>query len=357
MAEEKGLDITSIVGTGTDGAISADDVARAAAGGAAPVKAAVAAAPAKSGYVSDIKGLASPEARKMAASGGLDLNTMVGTGLGGRITFDDVKMALGKPTAADARNLRLPQPVAPTKAAAAPAAAAVAKPAAAAAQSGVTPMNGMQKAVVKNMEWSLSVPTFQVSRNIVTDKLDALYAELKPKGVTVSALMAKACAMALAQVPLVNARYVKDGIEFPASINVAVAVAMPDGGLITPTLQSADQTDIYQLSRTWADLVKRARSKELKPIEYSSGTFTISNLGMMGVDTFGAILPPNQGAILAIGASKPTVVALPSGMLGVVKRMSVTITCDHRHIYGADAAKFLESLANVLEGDINVLLK
>jgi pyruvate dehydrogenase E2 component (dihydrolipoamide acetyltransferase) len=128
-----------------------------------------------------------------------------------------------------------------------------------------------------------------------------------------------------------------------------VAVAMDGGGLITPVLQNADQQDIYSLSRTWRDLVDRSRTKQLKPEEYSSGTFTLSNLGMFGVSSFDAILPPGQGSILAIAAARPTVVATADGLLGVKRQMQVNITCDHRIIYGADAAAFLKDLAEVIE--------
>merc|ERR1719498_323358 len=208
-------------------------------------------------------------------------------------------------------------------------------------------MNTMQKAVVKNMDWSTTVPTYQVSRSIVTDEFDALYQQLKPKGVTVSALLAKAVGLALAKHPLVNAAYETDAIRYNDEINVATAVAIPDGGLITPVLKNADVTDIYSLGRSWKDLVVRAREMKLSPDEYSTGTFTISNLGMMGVDSFVSILPPGQGAILAVAASQPTATLMPNGMMGFVKKMSVTLTCDHRHIYGADAALFLKDLAEI----------
>lgn len=107
--------------------------------------------------------------------------------------------------------------------------------------------------------------------------------------------------------------------------------------------------DLYSLSRTWKDLVARARSKQLQPDEYSTGTFTLSNLGMFGVNSFDAILPPGQGSILAIGGSKPQVVADDQGMMGVKRLMNVNITCDHRVIYGADAAAFLKDLAELIE--------
>jgi pyruvate dehydrogenase E2 component (dihydrolipoamide acetyltransferase) len=164
-----------------------------------------------------------------------------------------------------------------------------------------------------------------------------------------SVLLAKAVAVTLKQHPLLYARYAETGTHYNSEINIAVAVAMDDGGLITPVLRHADTTDIYSLGRSWQDLVSRARSKQLQPDEYSTGTFTISNLGMFGVDSFDAILPPGTGSILAIGASKPTVVADKSGMFGVKTQMRVNITCDHRIIYGANGAAFLKDLAALIE--------
>jgi len=207
----------------------------------------------------------------------------------------------------------------------------------------------MQKAVVKNMEWANSVPTYQVSRAITTDAFDDLYKQLKPKGVTVSALLAKAVGLALTKHPLLNSAYAPDAIQYNPDINVAMAVALPDGGLITPVLKKADSTDLYSLSRNWKDLVTRTMEKKLSPDEYSTGTFTISNLGMFGVASFVSILPPGQGAIMAVAASTPTAVLQKNGMIGLVKQMTVTLTCDHRHIYGADAAKFLKDLAQIIE--------
>ncbi|KAL5096133.1 hypothetical protein RYX36_000460 [Vicia faba] len=152
----------------------------------------------------------------------------------------------------------------------------------------------MQSAVAKNMVESLSVPTFRVGHPVTTDALDALYEKVKPKGVTMTAILAKAAAMALVQHPVVNATC-KDGKNFHynSNINVAVAVAI-NGGLITPVLQDADKLDLYLLSQKWKELVAKARSKQLQPHEYNSGTFTLSNLGMFGVDRFDAILPPGQ---------------------------------------------------------------
>jgi pyruvate dehydrogenase E2 component (dihydrolipoamide acetyltransferase) len=164
-----------------------------------------------------------------------------------------------------------------------------------------------------------------------------------------TALLAKAVAVTLQKHPLLNASYSDQGIVYHSNINIAVAVAMDDGGLITPVLQKADTVDIYSLSRTWKSLVEKAKAKQLQPEEYNSGTFTLSNLGMFGVDTFDAILPPGQGSILAIGASRPQVIATGEGLFGVRQQMQVNITSDHRIIYGADAAAFLKDLAKLIE--------
>ena len=179
---------------------------------------------------------------------------------------------------------------------------------------------------------------------------------LKPKGVTVSALLAKAVAMTLEKHPIMNAAYdPSGGIKYNKDINVAMAVAL-DGGLITPTLAKANEQDIYSLGRSWKDLVGKAKEGRLSPPEYNSGTFLISNLGMFGVSQFDALLPVGTGCILAIAASIPTVVVQKNGFMGVQKQMTVTLTADHRHIYGADSAMFLKDLANLMENDTDSLL-
>jgi len=298
------------------------------------------AAPRQNGRV-----VVSPRARKLAKDLKIDLATLQGSGPHGRIVAEDVEAAAGK--------------AAPVVAVVAPIAPVVApistpktsaKPAPLPSVPGqITPMTTLQSAVVRNMLTSLEVPTYHVAYTITTDELDSLSKQLKSKGVTMTALLAKAVALTLKKHPLLYASYVDQGTRHNAAINIAVAVAMDDGGLITPVLQNADQVDIYSLSRNWKDLVDRARSKQLQPEEYNSGTFTISNLGMFGVEMFDAILPPGQGSILAIGASRPQVVATNDGMLGVRRQMKVNITCDHRIIYGAHAAAFLKDLAKLIE--------
>jgi pyruvate dehydrogenase E2 component (dihydrolipoamide acetyltransferase) len=284
----------------------------------------------------------SPRARKLAKEYGVAVESLHGTGPNGRITAEDVGAAAGKPVVAAAQST-------PAHSIAVPAVAPPVAPPMVTGTPRVVPFNTLQSAVNRNMMASLSVPTFRVGYTIETNNLDKLYKQVKAKGVTMTALLAKAVAMTLAKHPTVNASYNDAGVNHPGAINIAVAVAMPDGGLITPVLQHADQLDLYSLSRLWKDLVDRARIKQLQPQEYSSGTFTISNLGMLGVDRFDAILPPGTGAILAVGASQPVVVASEEGTFAIRRQMQVNMTADHRIIYGADAANFLKDLALLLE--------
>lgn len=293
--------------------------------------------------------IVSPRARKLAKELNVDLKSIQGSGPYGRIVALDIEKAAGKPTTTTKPVPSPSAPQAPTPQPTAPAASPAPATPVSAVPGETVPLNTLQKAVVQNMVMSLQVPTFHVGYTITTDALDRLYQQIKSKGVTMTALLAKAVAVTLQKHPLVNASYVEGGIKYNSSINIAVAVAMNDGGLITPVLQNADQLDIYSLSRSWKDLVDRARAKQLQPEQYNTGTFTLSNLGMFGVDRFDAILPPGQGSILAIGAARPQVVANNEGMMGVQRQMSVNITCDHRIIYGTHAAAFLQDLAKLIE--------
>ena len=298
----------------------------------------------------DGKVMASPRAKKLASQLGVALGALRGSGPHGRIQGEDVLAAAGQ-------SAGIPRVAEGTGPAVVPVASngkgAPAAPASVGQTFGqpgeTTAFNTLQQAVNRNMVASLEVPCFHVGYTITTDKLDAFYKQVKPKGVTMTALLAKAVGVVLARHPQVNAATSAAGMAYPASVNVAVAVAMDDGGLITPVLANADKTDLYSLSRNWADLVARSRTKQLKPEEYSTGTFTLSNLGMFGVDRFDAILPPGTGAILAVAASRPTVVAGKDGSIAVKPQMQVNLTCDHRVIYGAHGAAFLKDLAQLIE--------
>jgi pyruvate dehydrogenase E2 component (dihydrolipoamide acetyltransferase) len=335
-AEALGIDLSTVVGTGPDGRITAADV-ESAASGAPPKKAA--AAPAKPSWTPAAGVVAAtPMARAAAKKAKLDLASIAGTGEFGRVTLDDVKIATGE---------KKPERKAAAKGGAEP----IELP------EGLVPFTGMQRAVSKNMEATLSTPVFRVSREVEMDAFNALYQRVKPKGVTVSVLLAKAVALAIEKYPIINSSYTPKGTVFNPDINVAMAVAI-DGGLITPTLKYANERNIMELGENWKELVQKAKEGRLAPDEYNSGTFTISNLGMFGVSQFDAILPSGMGGILAIGGTSEQIVPCDKAVLGMkkVSKMTVTLTCDHRQIYGADAALFLKEFNAVMGSPEQLLL-
>lgn len=342
VAKETGVDLRVVPGSGPGGRVTEADVIKARETGAVSASSTPTTTVVPAGKV-----IATPDAKKIAKKEKIDLSAVTGTGISGRITAEDVLKAAGKAPAS--------KPAPATKAA--PIISTGAVEALAPPPAGAVVMNAMQKAVVQNMNASLTVPVFRITYKIKTAALDELYAEVKPKGVTISALLAKAVGITLAKHPIMNSAYENNAIHYRPWINIAMAVSLKDGGLITPTLKDVNNTDLYSLSRIWQDLVKRALDKKLTPDEYNSGTFFISNLGMFGVEQFDAILPPGAPGILAIGASKPVVGMQKNGLPGVEKEMNVTLTADHRHIYGADGAKFLKDLAELIEGDVIALLK
>ncbi|KAK8933272.1 hypothetical protein KSP39_PZI015444 [Platanthera zijinensis] len=306
--------------------------------------------------------VSTPHAKKLAKQHRVDISTVVGTGPYGRITPADVEAAAGiQPKTPASVAPSSPPPASKGAGTAASAEKSISGFSATSLPppipgSTVVTFTAMQAAVAKNMVGSLSVPTFRVGYPVITNGLDALYEKVKSKGVTMTVLLAKAASLALAQHPVVNA-CCKDekNFSYNSSINIAIAVAI-DGGLITPVLQDADKLDIYLLSQKWKELVKKARSKQLQPDEYNSGTFTLSNLGMFGVDRFDAILPPGQGAIMAVGASKPTVVPGADGFFTIKNKMMVNVTADHRIIYGADLAAFLQTFSKIIENPDSLTL-
>jgi pyruvate dehydrogenase E2 component (dihydrolipoamide acetyltransferase) len=344
-AEELGIDISTVAGTGPDGRITASDVEAAASGAkpAAKPASAASAAPAKPSWTPAAGVIAAtPMARAAAKKAKIDLATIQGTGQFGRVTLDDVKAATGeakpqrkKAAAAGETSVELPD--------------------------GFVPFKGMQKAVSNNMVATLTVPAFRVSTDIYMDSFEAMYKRLKPDGVSVSAMLAKACALAIERHPIINSAYSDQnggGIMYKADINIAMAVAI-DGGLITPTLDYANERPVKELAENWKELVGKAKSGTLSPAEYTSGTFTISNMGMFGVTEFGSLLPVGQGAILAVGATQDAIVPDSAAVLGMkkVRKMTVTLTADHRQIYGSDAAMFLKTLKNIMENEVDKLAK
>jgi len=333
LATELGIDLKTVQGSGPNGRVQSEDVMKVRNGGKSDAINKRSTWVPAAGVIN-----ATPKAKALAKSKKVDLSSIQGTGNFNRVTEDDVKRALGLLEKTDVKAVSV-------EATSVPSYRDVPD-----LPDGPKAMDGMQKAVAKNMEAGMDVPVFRVSRRIKTDAFDDLYRQLKPLGVTVSALLAKAAALALESHPIVNAAYAPGQIVYRKDINVSMAVAI-DGGLITPVLPKANLLSLLDLSAKWKELVMKAKKKSLKAEEYNSGTFFISNLGMFGVSDFGALLPVGAGSILAIGGALPTVVQRPDGSFTTVKEMTVTITCDHRHIYGADAAEFLKTFADLLENN------
>ncbi len=269
----------------------------------------------------DVPVRAAPAARRAAHALGVDLRTIAGTGPHGRVLRSDVEAARAAP----------PQP--------APAAATRVR------------NSQMRKAIAHRLKavWA-DAPVFTLTANLACDALVTFRGQLKAAGVKVSYndVLIKACARALRDVPEVNASWGDDAITRHSGVHVGVAVALPDG-LITPVVRDADRKGLAALSAEVRELAGRAREKKLKPDEYTGSTFTISNLGMMGIESFNAILNPPEVVILAVGALQREPVVTDGGGLGVGWRMRVTLTCDHRVVDGALGARFLQAVRRYIE--------
>jgi pyruvate dehydrogenase E2 component (dihydrolipoamide acetyltransferase) len=332
----------------------------AAAPAAAPVSA-VAPAP-SAPKVGGARVFASPLARRIAAEKGLDLTNVQGSGPHGRIVKVDVEGA--KPVAASA---------APAAAAPAPAAAAApaSMPTGPATETVLkmyqgrtfteVPLDGMRRTIAARLtEAKQTIPHFYLRREV---RLDALMAfreqinkQLETRGVKLSVndFIIKACALALQAVPDANAVWAGDRILKLKPSDVAVAVAI-EGGLFTPVLKDADQKSLSTLSAEMKDLATRAKTKKLAPHEYQGGSFAISNLGMMGIENFDAVINPPHGAILAVGAGIKKPVVMKDGGIGVATVMSMTLSVDHRVIDGALGAQLMQAIVDNLENPMAML--
>jgi pyruvate dehydrogenase E2 component (dihydrolipoamide acetyltransferase) len=271
---------------------------------------------------------ASPLARRIARERGIDLAGISGTGPEGRVVAEDVERAAVAPSA-------------PAVAAGAPA-----------GQVEVVPLSSVRKTIARRLTQAWEAPAFQISMSADMGRALALRERLVARGFegakpTVTDVLTKACAVALMRHREVNALFAGDSIELHPSANVGIAVAI-DQGLVVPVITSADRLSIAQIADARAALVERARGGKLQASDLEGGTFTISNLGMFGVDVFVAVLNPPQAAILAVGAITEQAV-VRDGELTAARLMSLTLTCDHRALDGATAAEFLRSVKDFLE--------
>ena len=348
--------------------VKAPAPAAAAAPAAAKAEAAPAAAPAASPaaatpVASGKRVFASPLARRIAKDKGLDLTQVSGSGPHGRIVRADVEGATAAPKAA------APAAASAPVAAAAPAKAAM--PTGMAAETVMkmyadrdfteVPLDGMRRTIAARLtEAKQTIPHFYLRRSVRLDALMAfreqLNKTLEGRGVKLSVndFIIKACAIALQQVPDCNAVWAGDRILKLKPSDVAVAVAI-DGGLFTPVLRDADKKSLSALSAEMKDLATRAKTKKLAPHEYQGGSFAISNLGMMGVENFDAVINPPHGSILAVGAGIKTPVVMADGTIGVANVMSMTLSVDHRVIDGALGAAFLKAVIEALENPMAML--
>ena len=327
----------------------------------APEKPASAPAPAAA-RSSDSAGdriFASPLARRIAADKGLDLKAVKGSGPNGRIVKADVESAEAKPSAAKA-GPSAAEPSAPRAPAPMPDAEAIKKVYADRDFEEIK-LDGMRKTIAARLtEAKQTIPHFYLRREIRLDELLAfrsrLNKELEPRGVKLSVndFIIKACALALQRVPDCNAVWAGDRLLRLKPSDVAVAVAI-EGGLFTPVLRDADKKSLSALSAEMKDLAARARARKLAPHEYQGGTFAVSNLGMMEVENFDAVINPPHASILAVGAGVAKPIVGKAGEIEVATMMSVTLSVDHRVIDGALGAEFLSAIKQDLEHPIAML--
>jgi pyruvate dehydrogenase E2 component (dihydrolipoamide acetyltransferase) len=282
---------------------------------------------------------ASPLARKLAAEAGLELRAVQGSGPGGRITKRDIEAAATQGAGADVR-------------------AGASRGADARGSSGPDyediPLSQMRKTIAKRLVTSIGpIPTFYLTIEVDMSQLqgarERINARLEAQGVKVSIndFIIKAVAVALRQHPEINAQWTDTAIRRFNRVHIGVAVAVEDG-LITPIVRDADQLGVAEISQQVRELAKRARERKLQPEEYTGATFSVSNLGMFGIDEFTAIINPPEAAILAIGRVEDKPVAR-FGEIISEPRMRITMSCDHRVIDGATGAKYLQTLRHYLE--------
>jgi len=297
---------------------------------------------------------ASPLARRIAADKGLDLAAVAGSGPHGRIVKADVSGVVA--TASAAASTQAPAPQLATG----PVTDVVLKTYADREYQEIA-LDGMRRIIAARLtEAKQTIPHFYLRRDIQLDALLEFRAQinkqLEARGVKLSVndFIIKACALALQQVPAANAVWAGDRILQLKPSDVAVAVAI-EGGLFTPVLRDADTKSLSELSTQMKDLAARARDRKLAPHEYQGGSFAISNLGMMAIDNFDAVINPPHGAILAVGAGTKKPIVGEDGELGVATVMSVTLSVDHRVIDGALGAELLAAIKDNLENPIAML--
>src|SRR6266550_681815 len=306
---------------------------------------------------------ASPLARRMAQQAGLDLAAIRGSGPNGRVVKADIDKVLAVPgAAAPPARAPAVAPAATPAAAAAPGMPVFAKAQVLALAGNPPhtekPHSAMRRVIARRLaESKQTVPHFYLSIDCTIDELLKVRKELNGKSetrISVNDFVIRAAALALRQVPAANASWSDDAIILWERVDISVAVALDDG-LITPIIKGADQKGLAQIARESKDLAERARAGKLKLEEFQGGTFSISNLGMYGIREFSAVINPPQGCILAVGVGEQRP-AVKDGQLAVATVMTCTVSCDHRVVDGAVGAQFLAAFKKLIEDPLTMLL-
>jgi pyruvate dehydrogenase E2 component (dihydrolipoamide acetyltransferase) len=305
---------------------------------------------------------ASPLARRLAQQAGLQLSTIKGSGPHGRIVRADVEAAQQGGTARAApQAAAAPAPAAPASApAAAPQVRSLEQMGIQPGSYTLIPLDNIRKVSARRLTDAFrDIPHFPLSIDLRIDNLlearSRINKALESTGVKVSVndIVMKAAAIALTRVPEANASFTPEGIALHNHADIAMAVAIP-GGLITPVIRKAETKGLAQIATESKDLAKRARDKKLKPDEFQGGTFSVSNLGMFGIKSFSSIINEPGGCILSVGAGEQQPVVV-NGQLAVATVMNVTLTCDHRVVDGATGARFLQAFKPLVEDPIAML--
>ncbi len=301
---------------------------------------------------------ASPLARRMAEQAGIDLTRLTGSGPNGRIVKADIDAARGKRTPAEAASPSAAPVVAQPAAPAGPKPADIVAPHDAIAHSSMRKVIARRlqsaKQTIPHFYLTMDIELdallkLRADLNAQSPKEGAGAFKL-----SVNDLIIKACAVALRRVPAANASFTDDAMIRYHDVDISVAVAIPDG-LITPIIRKADQKGLAAISNEMKDLAARAKAGKLKPEEFQGGSFSISNLGMYGITSFSAIINPPQGAIIAIGAGEKRPV-VRGAELAIATVMTVTLSCDHRVVDGATGAEFLAALKGLIEAPLSLML-
>ncbi len=328
LAQQRGIDLAKIAGSGRASRISRADVSRAIAAAGGPL--------ANGGGAGAGRPKTTPVAARLARQHGIDLAEVRATGSRGRITKGDVLRHIDAPAAAEP------------------------PPANASNAFEELPLSPLRKRIAARLSASkTSAPHYRLSVELAMERMFALRAELGGRsqpGPSVNDMLVRAVALALVEHPDVNIQFDGDTVRRFRQADVAIAVAL-DSGLITPVLRAADRKDLATIARELADLSERARAGTLSPDEVSGGTFTVSNLGMFGVTAFDAIINPPQAAILAVGKAERRLYVGDTDDPRVGRFATATLSCDHRVIDGAVGARFLQSVKTFVEAPGRLLLR